>query len=135
MNTRASLIVFVIATAIICCCDVLAADLDPDRPGISRQDVDLRTPERIRYFRHFNRPVDGCGTGRSFETIGDENSEFDPAIGCSTRSNLAAMVNRRRDLVKGRGSRYIEAERASNIVSQYRAGKGPAGNEKLNHGQ
>lgn len=63
---------------------------------------------------------------RSFEGAGEDNSSFDPVIGCSTRANLAAMIENRKDLVKGRGTRYSDGERAGNVVSYYRAWKSNA---------
>ncbi len=70
------------------------------------------------------------GSGaRSFDTTGDKNSEFDPGIGRSAESNLAAMVSNTDDLTQGRGSRYTEADHASNAVAQYKA-RQPATSEK-----
>jgi hypothetical protein len=65
----------------------------------------------------------GCFEQRSFDVMGDNDSSFDPQIGCSMQVNLSAMTENRADLVKGRGTRYSDAERAGHAVRDYRDGK------------
>jgi hypothetical protein len=124
MKIRSHLIATVIAAVLLPQGPVLGADFGDDQPRLSRQ-----AGERPHNYSRFREAVDACEAGRSFDTVGDENSDFDPAVGCSTRANLAAMVSRPRDLVKGRGARYHDAERASNIVGNYRAWKAPSSAE------
>lgn len=50
----------------------------------------------------------------------DNNNDFNPEIGCSSRSNLEAMVDRPHDLRRGRGTRYSDGERAADAVIRYR---------------
>ncbi|MDZ4791453.1 MAG: CpaD family pilus assembly lipoprotein [Hyphomicrobiales bacterium] len=50
----------------------------------------------------------------------DNNNDFNPEIGCSSRSNLEAMVDRPHDLRRGRGTRYSDGERAADAVIKYR---------------
>jgi type IV pilus biogenesis protein CpaD/CtpE len=124
MKTRPHLIAAVIATVLLPHGRVSGADFGDDRPHISRQAA-------AKPYSRFRAAVDACEAGRSFVTVGDENSDFDPAIGCSTGANLAAMVSRPRDLVRGQGARYHDAERASNIVGNYRAWKAPGGSDQV----
>jgi hypothetical protein len=129
MKIRSYLIAAIIATVLIPQGQALGADFGDDQPRHSK-----RAAERLHRYWSLREAVAACESGRSFETVGDENSDFDPAIGCSSRANLAAMVSRRRDLVMGRGARYHDAERASNIVRQYRAWQAPSSSEHANHG-
>jgi type IV pilus biogenesis protein CpaD/CtpE len=127
MKTRPHLIAAaMIATALLPHGRALGADFDDDRPHVSRQ-----AAAKPHNYSRFRAAVDACEAGRSFVTAGDENSDFDPAIGCSTRANLAAMVSRPRDLIRGQGARYHDAERASNIVGNYRAWKAPGGSDQV----
>jgi hypothetical protein len=85
------------------------------------------------HYRSLREAVDACESRRSFETVGDENSDFDPAIGCSSSANLAAMMSHRRDLVRGQSAPHHDAEHASNAIGQYRASKTPRGSEQVSH--
>lgn len=72
------------------------------------------------------KAAEGCAAERSFDTLlwtEPSDNGFDPQIGCPARANLNAMISRKRDLVKGRGTRYFDGERAANIVKQYREAK------------
>ncbi len=61
---------------------------------------------------------------RSFDTVGfDGDNEFDETTGCSVHTGIALMAARKKDLFKGRGTRYSDGERAANIVVDYRAWK------------
>jgi type IV pilus biogenesis protein CpaD/CtpE len=128
MKIRPRLIAALLATAFIPHWQALGADFGGDEPRLSK-----RAAERLYEYWRFRAAVDACEAGRTFETVGDENSDFDPAIGCSTRANLTAMLSRRRDLVRGRGARYHDAERASNVVGQYRAWKAPGSTGQATH--
>src|SRR5262249_24611077 len=86
MKIRPHLIAAVITTALIPHAAASGADFGSDQPRLSK-----RAAERLHKYSRFRSAVDTCEAGRSFATAGDENSDFDPAIGCSTRANLAAM--------------------------------------------
>jgi hypothetical protein len=112
----------------------LGADFRSDEPRPPKP-AESRPAANFRHYWRFRWAIAACEAGRSFETTMDENSAFDPAIGCSTQANLRAMLSRRSDLVRGRGARYLDAERASNIVGHYRAWKAPGGADQVNHGR
>lgn len=70
---------------------------------------------------------------RSFESLWwlePADNDFDRGIGCASRSNLAAMIASRRDLVRGRGTLYSDGDRAAHTVTQYRLGKPAHGEAK-----
>lgn len=78
------------------------------------------------YMWRYNGGPDCAFSSQFFETLAGReprDNSFDPTIGCAMRDNLSAQVANRRDLVRGRGTRYSDGERAAAAVSQYRSGK------------
>jgi hypothetical protein len=133
MKIRPHLIAAAITTVLIPHWQALGGDFGGDQPP---RPLSKRAAERLyKSSLRFRSAVAACEAGRSFETAGDENSAYDPAIGCSTRANLAAMVSRRGDLIEGQAARYHDAERASNIVGHYRAWKAPGGSGHVQSNQ
>ena len=55
-------------------------------------------------------------------------NDMDPDNGAYIRSATAYMLDNRRDLVRGRGTRLSDGERAAQIVSRYRAYRPSSGN-------
>jgi hypothetical protein len=112
---------------------VFAGDLDGYKPGID-SDQSAQTPQAASQksrLHHASKekaeapplPASGCLEKRSFDAVGDSNSSYDPGIGCSTQANLSAMTENQGDLVRGRGTRYSDGERAGHVVSEYRSWK------------
>ena len=62
-----------------------------------------------------------CGfADRTTEGLSDNDSRLDSGFGCSSRSNLHAMMTNKSDAIRGRGARHFDAERAARVVIKYR---------------
>jgi type IV pilus biogenesis protein CpaD/CtpE len=114
MQKRVSLITVVAGGLLVSWSVAFAGGSDTDRRLSAReyQNYNQRVPSR------------NCNIESSFDTVGfDGGNEFDNATGCSVQTGIALMAANKKDLVKGRGSRFSDGERAANIVTDYRAWK------------
>ena len=114
MQRRVSLITVVAGGLLVSWSVAFAGSPDTDRRRSAQE-----------YQNYSQRvPSGNCNIESSFDTVGfDGDNEFDKATGGSVQTGIALMAANKKDLVKGRGSRYSDGERAANIVTDYRAWK------------
>lgn len=90
--------------------------------GVEASKIRLHPGSRLRVkATMYKAHPPGCPDLNVFgPPVGD--NDFEPTIGCSDLSNLAAMVNDPRDLIGNSATRPADGERASLAVSRYRLG-------------